>query len=77
MSMHRFVSREMRTVASKGIWKAVRMYCVRSVGTSCLELMAWQTSVTKMSQSWVWGLGLCGLSLCGKKGHTPGASICV
>ena len=31
--MHRLVSKETRTVASKGIWKATRMYCVRIVGT--------------------------------------------
>ena len=31
--IHRLVSKETRTVASKGIWKATRMYCVRIVGT--------------------------------------------
>ena len=34
--MVRLVSRETRTVESKGIWKAVRRYCVRTIGRSCL-----------------------------------------
>lgn len=34
--MVRLVSRETRTVESKGIWKAVRRYCVRIIGRSCL-----------------------------------------
>lgn len=29
----------------------VRMYCVRSVGTSCLDTMACSTSVTSVSHS--------------------------
>ena len=33
--MHRLVSSDTRTVESKGIWKAVRMYCVRIMGRSC------------------------------------------
>mmetsp|Transcript_10199 Transcript_10199/g.23594 ORF Transcript_10199/g.23594 Transcript_10199/m.23594 type:complete len:219 (-) Transcript_10199:875-1531(-) len=49
--MHRFVSSEMRTEASFSIWKAVRMYWDRIVGTSCFELIAWVTSVTRASQS--------------------------
>ena len=31
--MHKLVSRDTLTVASKGIWKATRMYWVRIVGT--------------------------------------------
>ena len=33
--MHRFVSRETLTVASKGIWNATLMYCVLIRGCSC------------------------------------------
>lgn len=49
--MHKLVSRETRTVASKGIWKAVLMYWVLMVGTQTLVLMAWVISVTRDSQS--------------------------
>mmetsp|Transcript_22465 Transcript_22465/g.53900 ORF Transcript_22465/g.53900 Transcript_22465/m.53900 type:complete len:307 (-) Transcript_22465:1792-2712(-) len=35
-TMARFVSSEIRTEESNGIWKAVRMYWVRTVGPSCL-----------------------------------------
>ena len=34
--MHRLVSSETRTVESNGIWNAVRQYCVRIIGVSCL-----------------------------------------
>mmetsp|Transcript_29700 Transcript_29700/g.75667 ORF Transcript_29700/g.75667 Transcript_29700/m.75667 type:complete len:238 (+) Transcript_29700:642-1355(+) len=43
--MHRFVSSDTRTVASNGIWNAVRMYCVRTKGRSCLESTALNTSM--------------------------------
>ena len=49
--MHRLVSRDTRTVASKGIWKAVLMYCVRMVGMSCLLSMACITSMTRSRHS--------------------------
>ena len=40
--MVRLVSREMRTVESKGIWKAVRRYCVRTIGRSCfVSICCW------------------------------------
>ena len=37
----------MRTVGSKGIWKAVRWYCVRIMGLSCLESTTRCTSVNR------------------------------
>ena len=49
--MQRLVSRLTRTVASKGIWNAVRVHCVRMVGTSCLVWMACMISVTRISHS--------------------------
>ena len=40
--MVRLVSRETRTVESKGIWKAVRRYCVRTIGRSCfVSICCW------------------------------------
>lgn len=42
MIMSRLMSRLTRTVASKGIWNAVRRYCVRTMGFSCLlSTTAW------------------------------------
>jgi hypothetical protein len=38
----------MRTVGSKGIWKAVRWYCVRIMGLSCLESTTRCTSVKRV-----------------------------
>ena len=40
--MVRLVSRLMRTVESKGIWNAVRRYCVRTMGRSCfVSICCW------------------------------------
>mmetsp|Transcript_687 Transcript_687/g.1730 ORF Transcript_687/g.1730 Transcript_687/m.1730 type:complete len:237 (+) Transcript_687:1862-2572(+) len=49
--MQRLVSRDTRTVASNGIWKAVRMYWVRTNGRSCLESTALNTSVNKSANA--------------------------
>ena len=43
-TMHKLVSREQRTEASKGTWNAVRMYMVRNAGSSCLDSTARCTS---------------------------------
>jgi len=40
----RFVSSDTRTVESNGIWNAVRQYCVRIMGVSCLASIWLQTS---------------------------------
>ena len=45
--MHRLVSSETRTVESKGIWNAVRMYCVRIIGRSCLASTTFWVSTKK------------------------------
>mmetsp|Transcript_2552 Transcript_2552/g.5966 ORF Transcript_2552/g.5966 Transcript_2552/m.5966 type:complete len:214 (-) Transcript_2552:877-1518(-) len=42
--IHKFVSSDTRTVASKGIWNATRMYCVLISGCSCLTSTTFCTS---------------------------------
>ena len=50
--MVRLVSREMRTVESKGIWNAVRRYCVRTMGRSCfVSICCWISANSRLKLS--------------------------
>lgn len=48
----------MRTLWSKGIWKAVRWYCVRTMGFSCLASTVFCTSVNSRETDSISSAGL-------------------